>query len=80
MPKLMVISCHTPSLLWFRLDMMKHFISNGFDVVAIGNEDESTWQNEFSNYSIKYRKAYINRNGTNPIDDLKTQKVSDKKC
>lgn len=68
----MVLSSHTPSLIWFRLDMMVAFKECGHKVVAVGNEDETTWSDRFQPYGIKYRKATIERNGTNPFKDLKT--------
>lgn len=70
--KVLVLSSHTPSLLWFRMDMMKEFLKYGYEVVAIGNEQESKWINEFSNNDIKYRQARISRNGTNPLKDILT--------
>lgn len=72
--KIAVLSSHTPSLFWFRMDMMIEFINRGYDVVAIGNEDEDKWQNKFNEYGIRYIKANISRNGTNPINDLNTLK------
>lgn len=72
--KIMVLSSHTPSLLWFRLDMMLAFKKCGCDVVAVGNEDNEKWIAEFKNHGIKYKQAIIERNGTNPFKDLKTIK------
>ena len=70
----MVLSSHTPSLLWFRLDMMLAFKNSGCDVVAVGNESSEKWAEEFDSYGIKYKQASIERNGTNPFKDLKTIK------
>lgn len=70
--KIMVLSSHTPSLLWFRLDMMLEFKQRGCDVVAVGNEDEAKWTEQFKGNGIIYRQAFIQRNGTNPFSDLKT--------
>ena len=70
--KIVVLSSHTPSLFWFRTDMMLDFIALGHDVVAIGNEGEEKWQDKFSENGIKYRCAIIQRNGTNPFKDLQT--------
>lgn len=72
--KIMVMSSHTPSLMWFRIDMMLDFKKLGHDVIAVGNESEEQWQEQFKNLGIKYRQAFIQRNGTNPIKDLKTLK------
>jgi len=70
--KIAVLSSHTPSLFWFRMDMMLDFKSRGHEIVAIGNENEQAWQEKFQAQGIKYRSAEIQRNGTNPIKDLQT--------
>lgn len=70
--KILVMTSHTPSLIWFRLDMILSFIKEGYTVVAVGNEPVEKWQKEFDGYGIKYRQAYIERNGTDPLKDLKT--------
>ncbi|MBR5012226.1 MAG: glycosyltransferase family 4 protein [Clostridia bacterium] len=70
--KIAVLSSHTPSLFWFRMDMMQSFIANGYEVIAIGDEAEEKWQDAFNEKNIKYIKADISRNGTNPLNDLKT--------
>lgn len=73
--KIFVISAHTPSLFWFRLDMMQRFVSLGYDVVAVANESEDEWKGKFATYGIVYKQIYVNRNGTNPLKDLKTLKA-----
>lgn len=70
--KIAVLSSHTPSLFWFRMDMMKCFIDRGYQVVAIGNEDVNIWGLKFLESNIRYLQADIQRNGTNPIKDLHT--------
>ena len=72
--KIAVISSHTPSIFWFRMDMMKSFQKNGCEVIAIGNESEEVWSQKFSENGIRYIKADIIRNGTNPLNDLATLK------
>jgi len=71
---IMVLSCHTHSLFWFRIDMMKSFLAKGYKVVAVGQEPEEDWTEKFSEMGIRYRQLYAERNGTNPIKDLKTLK------
>ena len=70
--KMAVLSSHTPSLFWFRMDMMKEFLRRGHIVVAIGNEKENEWSEKFKNEGIRYVSADIERNGTNPLKDIKT--------
>lgn len=72
--KVLVLSSHTPSLFWFRLEMMKDFLQAGYKVVAVGNESEKKWRMNFYKYGIEYRQIYVQKNGTNPIYDLKTLK------
>ncbi len=70
--KIAVLSSHTPSLFWFRMDMMQEFLSLGHNVVAVGNEPEEKWSEKFKEKNITYIQAQISRTGTNPINDLKT--------
>lgn len=67
-----VLSSHTPSLFWFRMDMMQDFISHGYRVYALGNEDENNWTGKFEEHGIKYRQIDVERNGINPLHDIKT--------
>lgn len=70
--KIAVLSSHTSSLFWFRMDMMKDFIENGHTVIALGSEPETEWKKKFEEYNIDYRQLYVERNGMNPLKDLKT--------
>ncbi|MBB6631969.1 glycosyltransferase family 4 protein [Clostridium algidicarnis] len=70
--KIAVLSSHTSSLFWFRMDMMKEFIRHGHTVIALGSEPEVDWKNEFEEKGIKYKQISVERNGVNPLNDLKT--------
>lgn len=70
--KIAVLSSHTPSLFWFRLDMMKDFINKGHTVIAFGSESEAEWKEKFIEHGIEYKQFYVERNGVNPINDIKT--------
>ena len=70
--RIVVLSSHTPSLFWFRMDMMKSFKEYDCDVFAIGNEDEKKWTKKFADNGITYRQIDVQRNGVNPLCDLKT--------
>ncbi len=72
--RIMVLSCHTHSLFWFRVEMMKKFISLGYEVTAVGQEAEAEWSEKFSEYGVRYRQLDVQRNGTNPLQDLATLK------
>ncbi|MGD9677345.1 MAG: glycosyltransferase family 4 protein [Vulcanibacillus sp.] len=70
--KIAVLSSHTSSLFWFRMDMMKDFIKHGHTVIALGPEPESTWKSKFEDNGIKYKQLFVERNGINPFSDMKT--------
>lgn len=67
-----VLSSHTPSLFWFRIDMMREFINRGYRVYAFGNEEEWMWKDKFADNDIIYQQIIVNRNGINPLQDKKT--------
>ena len=46
-------------------------MAQGYRVVAVGQEDEAKWCDRFAEYGIKYRKIDAERNGTNPLNDLR---------
>lgn len=70
--KIIVLSSHTQSLFWFRMDMMKSFIANNHTVIAVGSESVDLWGDKFAENGIKYRQIYVQRNGLNPLADIKT--------
>lgn len=73
--KIVVISSHTKSLYWIRMDMMKELVKRGYSVIAVGNESESRWKAQFAEYGIDYRQLKIDRNGLNPFSDIQTLKT-----
>ncbi len=70
--KIAVISGHTSSLFWFRMDMMREFIRSGYEVVAFGQASANEWGEQFAARGIRYRQINVERNGMNPLHDLKT--------
>lgn len=70
--KVIVLSSFTTSLFWFRIDMMKSFRNAGCEVLAVGDGPESEWSERFRELGIRYRQIPVQRNGTNPLHDLKT--------
>lgn len=72
--KVVVLSSHTPSLFWFRMDMMQEFRERGWKVYALANEDENRWKEKFKEKDIEYRQIEVERNGVNPLSDVKTLK------
>ncbi|WP_341322773.1 glycosyltransferase family 4 protein [Solibacillus sp. FSL H8-0523] len=73
--KIIVLSSHTQSLFWFRMDMMKSFMEAGHTVIAIGSEPMKEWAFKFQEQGIKYRQIPVQRNGINPLKDIKTMNV-----
>lgn len=73
--KIAVLSSHTPSLFWFRMDMMKDFIKYGHEVIALGSDPEAKWKDKFKEYNIDYRQVLVERNGTNPLKDIETYRM-----
>jgi len=70
--KIVLISSHTKSLFWFRMDLMDEIIRNGHTVIAVGSESEDKWASKFSSHGICYKQITVERNGFNVISDLKT--------
>lgn len=70
--KIAIISSHTHSLFWFRIDMMKMFVDLGHSVIAIGPESEENWKEKFEYHGINYKQINVQRNGTNPFKDINT--------
>lgn len=70
--RIAVLSSHTPSLFWFRMDMMRKFQRCGYEVFAVGNESTKVWEEKFLEYGITYKEIFVSRNGVNPLDDVKT--------
>lgn len=70
--KVLVLSSHTPSLFWFRTELMLAMKAAGYDVIAVAQMSEAEWKNKFQSLGIKYRQIRVSRNGLNPIDDIKT--------
>lgn len=67
-----VLSSHTKSLFWYRLDMMQEFLRRGCRVYAFANEPEEEWAEQFAAYGIIYRQIMVNRTGMNPLSDRRT--------
>lgn len=70
--KIVVISSFTPSLFWFRIDMMKDFIKHGHTVTALGPDTDPIWKERFETVGIEYNTFFVERNGINPLNDIRT--------
>lgn len=72
--KALLLSSHTPSLFWFRVDLMKAMQAAGYEVVAAAQMSEEEWSDKFKALGVKYRQIKVARNGLNPMGDLATLK------
>lgn len=70
--KIVVLSSYTPSLFWFRIDMMQEFQRRGHQVIAVGPDNPENWKKRFEQVGIEYRQIYTARNGMNPLVDIKS--------
>ncbi len=70
--KILILSSHTSSLCWFRVDMMKELVDLGHQVFAVGNECSQQWIETFAKDKITYFGIRVSRNGINPLSDIKT--------
>lgn len=68
---LVLISCHAPSVYRFRLDMMCALMERGWRVTVCCPETEAEWKERFSAHGIDYHSIKLEKNGTNPLRDLK---------
>lgn len=68
--KIAILSSHTKSLFWFRIDLIRELKRRGNDVIAIGQEKEKIWASKFIKEGVKYKSIKFDRNGLNPISDL----------
>ena len=72
--KALLLSSHTPSLFWFRVDLMKAMQAAGYEVVAAGQMPETDWTDKFKALGVTYKQISVVRNGLNPMGDLVTLK------
>lgn len=70
--RVLVLSSHTPSLFWFRVDLMQEMQLEGCEVFAAGQMPEADWLERFASIGVAYRQIKVSRNGLNPLDDIQT--------
>ena len=70
--KALLLSSHTPSLFWFRADLMKEMQNEGYEVYAAAQMPEADWAERFKEIGVTYKQIRVSRNGLNPIGDLTT--------
>lgn len=67
--KIVFIASYPDSLILFRLHLMKEFISNGWDVVAVAPHDQNV-HDELKKNHITFKSLNLQRNGTNIFKDI----------
>ena len=72
--KALLLSSHTPSLFWFRVDLMKEMRAEGYEVYAAAQMPEADWAEKFKEIGVTYKQITVSRNGLNPLGDLATLK------
>ena len=71
MKRLLIISGNTNSIVWFRLDLLKEFIREGFEVYALAPESNNEAEKELKSYGINYIKIGLERKSFNVINLIK---------
>lgn len=72
MKKIIVISSFTKSLVLFRLDLLKSFVANGFQVYALGPDYDENTKDILESNGIIFINYNLERNGINLVKDFKT--------
>jgi glycosyltransferase involved in cell wall biosynthesis len=70
--KILVIGSYAKSLTNFRGSMLRAFRDKGHDVVALAPDYNKEVEETLSAWGVQYVTAYINRTGTNPLQDIRT--------
>jgi len=68
--KIFFVASYADSLINFRLQLMQEFLAKGYEVVALAPYDKVVKQS-LENLNIRFIAIPLQRNGTNPINDIK---------
>lgn len=74
MKKIVIISSFTESLVNFRLDLILYLQNEGFEVHALGPDNERKTIEILTSKGVYFKQYYLKRNGFNPLEDLKSIK------
>lgn len=72
--KIAVVSAYTKSHAGIRADLIRSFVERGHEVLVLGGDPEDEWRELFASRGCRYRRFFVHRTGTNPLQDLKTVK------
>lgn len=70
--RVVVIASYTPSLINFRLELLKRMVEAGHVVHAFAPEDDGVVKAELAAIGVAFEQMPMARAGMNPFDDLKT--------
>lgn len=84
MTRVAIVTAATNTIPRYRMDMAKEFVRRGCEIIVLGDEDTAAWRDYFAAHNMRYRTYPICRNGTNPLQDLKTlralQQIFEEEC
>jgi glycosyltransferase involved in cell wall biosynthesis len=70
--KVLVLASYAPSLVRFRLDLMRELVVAGHEVIACAPEQDAEVERELAGIAVAYRRVPMERAGINPLTDLQT--------
>jgi len=72
MSKIIIIGAFSESLLNFRGDLLKAFVSAGHEVTAMAGEDSPLVRSALAGMGVNFKIYPVQRSGLNPFKDLQT--------
>lgn len=72
MTRVAIVTAATNTIPRYRMDMAKEFVRRGCEVIILGDEESTKWDDYFSRHNMQYKTYPVWRNGINPLQDLKT--------
>lgn len=70
MKTIVVISSYSPSLINFRGDLIKKFLSYGYNVICVAPDEDPKVKEILSEYGAQFKRIDFIRNKVSPIQDL----------
>ena len=70
--RVVIVGALPESLLNFRGDLLADLVSEGFEVIALANKATPSLVLNLKNFGVRFFPVPIQRNGINPLQDLRT--------
>ncbi|MCF3641822.1 glycosyltransferase family 4 protein [Rhizobium sp. TRM95111] len=67
-----VVASYSPSLINFRLELLKRMVESGHSVVALAPEDDPIVTAQLARIGVEFRRVPMARTGVNPLQDVHT--------